>query len=55
VAGIAVEPSPPVTDIRTVAEKVHAAGGKLAVDNTFATPVFQQPLSLGAVSSCTKA
>jgi cystathionine gamma-lyase len=46
-----------VTDIKKVADKVHAAGGKLAVDNTFATPVFQRPLSLGAdvvVHSMTK-
>ncbi|NBU25428.1 MAG: PLP-dependent transferase, partial [Gammaproteobacteria bacterium] len=26
----------------------HAAGSLLVVDNTFATPVFQQPFTLGA-------
>lgn len=45
------------TDIAAVAQKAHAVDALLVVDNTFATPVFQQPLSLGAdivVHSTTK-
>ena len=37
-----------VIDIAAVAELAHAAGAKLVVDNTFATPIFQKPLALGA-------
>jgi cystathionine gamma-synthase len=37
-----------VTDISAVAEIAHAAGARLAVDSTVATPVLTQPLSLGA-------
>ena len=37
-----------ITDIREVARVAHAAGAKVAVDNTFLSPVLQQPLSLGA-------
>ncbi len=37
-----------VADIAAVAEIAHAAGALLAVDNTFATPYLQQPLTLGA-------
>lgn len=37
-----------VGDIAAVAEVAHAAGAKLVVDNTFASPYLQQPLSLGA-------
>ena len=47
-----------VADIAAVAEKVHAAGVLLAVDNTTATPLGQRPLELGAditVASDTKA
>jgi cystathionine gamma-lyase len=36
------------SDIRAIAEKAHAVGAKVVVDNTFATPVFQRPLELGA-------
>jgi cystathionine gamma-synthase len=46
-----------VTDIRAVAERAHAAGALCAVDNTFATPILQRPLALGAdlvVHSTTK-
>lgn len=46
-----------ITDIREVAKVAHAAGAKVAVDNTFLSPVLQQPLSLGAdlvVHSMTK-
>ena len=37
-----------ITDIAAVAEIAHAAGALLAVDSTVATPVFTQPLALGA-------
>ncbi len=37
-----------ITDIAAVAEIAHAAGARLAVDSTVATPVFTQPLDLGA-------
>jgi cystathionine gamma-synthase len=36
-----------VTDLAAVAEIAHAAGAKVAVDSTVATPVFCRPLSLG--------
>lgn len=37
-----------VTDIRAAADLAHAQGALLVVDSTFASPVLQQPLSLGA-------
>lgn len=37
-----------LTDITAVAEITHQQGAWLAVDNTFASPVLQRPLSLGA-------
>ncbi|HET7333969.1 MAG TPA: PLP-dependent aspartate aminotransferase family protein [Rhizomicrobium sp.] len=37
-----------ITDIAAVAEIAHKAGAKLCVDSTVATPVFSQPLNLGA-------
>jgi cystathionine gamma-synthase len=37
-----------VSDIAALAELAHANGALLACDNTFATPVLQQPLALGA-------
>src|SRR6476646_6311423 len=37
-----------VVDIRKAAAAAHAVGALLVVDNTFATPYLQQPLSLGA-------
>ena len=46
-----------VVDIRAVAGIARGAGATLVVDNTFATPYFQQPLALGAdivVHSATK-
>ena len=46
-----------VYDIAAVAAAAHAAGALLVVDNTFATPLFQQPFLLGAdivVHSVTK-
>jgi cystathionine beta-lyase/cystathionine gamma-synthase len=41
-------PSLDVLDIRAVAEAAHAHGLELIVDNTFASPVLQRPLELGA-------
>jgi cystathionine gamma-lyase len=46
-----------VCDVAAVADAAHAAGALLAVDNTLATPLGQQPLALGAdiaVQSATK-
>jgi O-succinylhomoserine sulfhydrylase len=46
-----------IVDVRAVAHLAHAAGALVVVDNVFATPLLQQPLSLGAdvvVYSCTK-
>ena len=46
-----------VIDIRAAAEAAHEVGAIVVVDNTFATPYLQQPLSLGAdivVHSTTK-
>ena len=37
-----------IVDITATAAAVHAAGSLLVVDNTFATPYLQQPLTLGA-------
>jgi len=37
-----------ITDIAAVAQIAHAAGARLAVDSTVATPVFTRPLDLGA-------
>lgn len=45
-------------DLPRVAERVRAAGARLSVDSTFATPIVQRPLTLGAdfvVHSATKA
>ena len=44
-------------DIPAIAEIAHAGGARLIVDNVFATPIWQSPLSLGAdvvVYSATK-
>lgn len=46
-----------IADIAALAELAHRRGARLVVDNTFATPYLQQPLSLGAdivVHSSTK-
>lgn len=46
-----------VSDIHAIAELAHAKGALVVVDNTFATPVLQQPFELGAdivVHSVTK-
>ena len=37
-----------VVDIRKLADQAHAVGAWLLADNTFLSPVWQQPLSLGA-------
>jgi O-succinylhomoserine sulfhydrylase len=37
-----------LTDIAAVSEMAHAVGAKVIVDNVFATPIFQKPLTLGA-------
>ena len=37
-----------VVDIRASADAAHAAGALAAVDNTFLSPIWQQPLALGA-------
>jgi cystathionine gamma-synthase len=37
-----------VVDIRAVTTAAHEAGALAAVDNTFLSPIWQQPLSLGA-------
>ena len=46
-----------IADIRAVARLAHSKGAKLVIDNTFASPALQRPLSLGAdvaVHSTTK-
>ena len=46
-----------IADIAALAEVAHDAGAILVVDNTFASPYLQQPLTLGAdvvVHSTTK-
>ncbi|GAB3614399.1 cystathionine gamma-synthase [Humibacter ginsengisoli] len=46
-----------ISDIAALAELGHAVGAQVVVDNTFASPALQQPLSLGAdivVHSTTK-
>src|SRR3954469_24353414 len=50
-------PAMEVADIPAIVAAAHAAGARVAVDNTFATPLLQQPLDLGAdlaVHSATK-
>jgi cystathionine gamma-synthase len=50
-------PTLELLDIRAIAAIAHAHGAKVAVDNTFASPVNQRPLELGAdfvVHSATK-
>ena len=46
-----------IADVRAIAEIAHPAGALVVVDNTFASPYLQQPLTLGAdvvVHSTTK-
>ncbi len=50
-------PALEVFDIQAIAARAHRFGASVVVDNTFATPVNQQPLSLGAdlvIHSATK-
>src|SRR5262249_43380450 len=50
-------PTLEVYDIAAIAKIAHEAGAKLVVDNVFATPLYQSPLTLGAdcvVYSATK-
>src|SRR4051812_987704 len=50
-------PTLDVLDIPAIADIAHQAGARLIVDNVFATPIWQSPLSLGAdvvVYSATK-
>ena len=50
-------PTLEMLDIRAIAAKAHTYGARVAVDNTFASPVNQRPLELGAdfvVHSATK-
>ncbi|HEX6443139.1 MAG TPA: O-succinylhomoserine sulfhydrylase, partial [Stellaceae bacterium] len=50
-------PAMEIIDLAAVARLTHRAGGILVVDNVFATPLLQKPLSLGAdvvVYSATK-
>ncbi|NWG32358.1 MAG: aminotransferase class I/II-fold pyridoxal phosphate-dependent enzyme [Rhodocyclaceae bacterium] len=50
-------PTLEIFDIHAIAKMAHAHGALVAVDNTFASPVNQNPLALGAdfvVHSCTK-
>lgn len=52
-----MNPTLRLVDLRRAADLTHKAGGLLVVDNTFCTPVAQQPLKLGAdlvVHSLTK-
>ena len=52
-----VNPTMAIVDLREAARIAHAHGAWLAVDNTFASPVCQRPLTLGAdivVHSTTK-
>ncbi|HEY0800137.1 MAG TPA: cystathionine gamma-synthase [Steroidobacteraceae bacterium] len=37
-----------VVDIRAICDAAHAAGALAAADNTFLSPIWQQPISLGA-------
>ena len=41
-------PTLKILDIAGLSKKAHAAGALVAVDNTFATPILQNPLALGA-------
>lgn len=41
-------PTLEIIDIAAVADLTHKAGGRLIVDNAFASPILQKPLELGA-------
>lgn len=50
-------PALEIADIVAISEAAHAAGAVVVVDNTFATPLLQQPIAMGAdivVHSATK-
>ncbi len=50
-------PALEVVDIEAIARAAHEGGATVVVDNTFATPILQQPLDLGAdvvIHSATK-
>lgn len=50
-------PTVKIIDIKRIAEAAHEAGALVVVDNTFATPILQNPLELGAdlvIHSATK-
>lgn len=50
-------PTLKISDIETISRLAHAAGAWVVVDNTFASPVLQRPLTLGAdivIHSATK-
>ena len=41
-------PTLEITDLRGVAERAHAIGARVLVDNVFATPILQRPMEFGA-------
>ena len=41
-------PTLKISDIKTIAELAHKVGARVVIDNTFATPIAQNPLELGA-------
>ncbi len=45
-------PTLDVVDIAAVAEIAHRGGARLIVDNVFATPIWQSPLTLAPTSWC---
>ncbi|HRP01275.1 MAG TPA: PLP-dependent aspartate aminotransferase family protein [Candidatus Kapabacteria bacterium] len=50
-------PTLKISDIKSIAEIAHKSGALLVVDNTFASPILQKPLDLGAdivIHSATK-
>jgi len=54
---VLINPTARVVDLPAIAMMVHAVGGQVVVDNTFATPYLLRPLELGAdlvVHSATK-
>ncbi len=48
VAESPTNPTLRIVDVPRLADRAHRAGALLAFDNTFATPLHQQPLALGA-------
>ena len=37
-----------ICDIKAIADMTHKANARLSIDNTFMSPILQQPFSLGA-------